>query len=590
MHATLSAWFDATLKAGRGYRKAGEEQFAAVQRQAVLAPAEAAALRLARAVTGNSVVVAWHMWVAVTHQAAKEALASTHANAINEIHERHELLVGITLLIWTQEKTLAFARTALIAWCWLAVRATRDADVAALASDRAILEEATNWEQSRRLEDVDMLVNRVFLDHALSWYQVCFLEWKMISREVQGERLIQELQFRELQAHHRVQNLVRAALNTILQSKHQIREEQLVVVICFVSWRCRVLEGGSAARQSRRRLSGRAGSIVMLLHDTAHSIWCKVAFFAWQRMLVKAFSEQDYVEARRKAKHHAQAVAQSFVQRLSAGQEMCVFLAWRSEVASALVASAASIAQNAVQGGSCGSPVWSLIIRGFLLWRCITSQGKREGLKDDLQMMVMLLQQTSVTIEQLRVRLMGVRIHGIIRRQVFTAWHHMVEERYARQIASATQSVSSTIQLQEEILLSRGVSKESLPSRTPSVIGDSSSRPRTPNLSAPFGDPRRQQTPSVAGSADNSSRPPSRQNSKGHSWPTAKAVLAIGNDDKQGTAKRGGGAVPSTPPLPSGPVASPSAPSSAAASRDQLVRQLQQAREALHQPRRDRTA
>merc|ERR1719453_370183 len=132
-------------------------------------PATAAALQMASAVESLAAAKAWHIWVAATSLSKKEASMLTHATALTEVHGRQELLIGLTLLIWGQEKALAFARTALIAWCKVALCAARDADVAALASDRAMLEEGNDWEQRRRLVDVDNLVNRVFLDNESGW-------------------------------------------------------------------------------------------------------------------------------------------------------------------------------------------------------------------------------------------------------------------------------------------------------------------------------------------------------------------------------------------------------------------------------------
>merc|ERR1719272_1848810 len=65
-------------------------------------------------------------------------------------------------------------------------------------------------------------------------------------------------------------------------------------------------------------------------------------------------------------------------------------------------------------------------------------------------MMVNLLQESSATIEKLRVRLLLVRIFGMIRRQIFIAWQKAVEAKYARQIANATQAASYSIQQQAD--------------------------------------------------------------------------------------------------------------------------------------------
>lgn len=239
-----------------------------------------------------------------------------------------------------------------------------------------------------------------------------------------------------------------------------------------------------------------------------------------------------------------------------------------------LLASAANTVQHATYEGHCASPIWPLVIRGFLLWRCIASMDKRSRLRNDLEMMVILLQQTSGTIEELRVRLVSVRIYGIIRRQVFTAWHKVVEDKYASQIASATYDRS------------RG---SRTPSRTPSVVGDvPSSRPGTPSDTSyqplPRGPPSRPRTPSIAGLMGDPGRVSSRPNSGRSSSKGVPVPLALTNDSL------GGSASTASPParrasgsgLPSG---IPSPPS-AAGSREALVRQLQQAREALTLPRR----
>merc|ERR1719487_2890570 len=108
--------------------------------------------------------------------------------------------------------------------------------------------------------------------------------------------------------------------------------------------------------------------------------------------------------------------------------------------------------ESAASLGHCAAPVWSLVIRGFLLWSYCSSQERRAQLKDDLQMMVMLLQQTSGTIEELRVRLVTVRMYGLIRRQVFVAWRKFIEDKYARQIANATYSANSSVSQQGDDL------------------------------------------------------------------------------------------------------------------------------------------
>lgn len=212
-----------------------------------------------------------------------------------------------------------------------------------------------------------------------------------------------------------------------------------------------------------------------------------------------------------------------------------------------LFCSAENLVRKATQEGHyCASPVWSLVVRGFLRWRTDASQEKRNRLLHDLQMMVVLLHQTSGTIEELRVRLVTSRIYGIIRRQVFVAWHKSVEHKFALQIASATLAVNADD-------LSRG-------SRTPSLAGDHSSRPRT--------------------HSEQYSRPSSRPNSSRMHLPPSVGspqmqMLALGSD--------GGGTPTSNHPRRGGGI--PSAPTSAR-SREALVRQLQQARESLAQPRR----
>jgi len=188
-------------------------------------------------------------------------------------------------------------------------------------------------------------------------------------------------------------------------------------------------------------------------------------------------------------------------------------------------------------------------------------------------MMVELLQHTSSTIEELRGRLIMVRIYGIIRRQVFSAWHAFVEEKYAKQIANATSSVRRSIELQADNISMASSQKGSL-------VGPES-RPRSPSVSIGqvlLDHPSRSRTPSIVGSAGEASRPTSRPSS-------ARAqLLAISNDVQAAvrqTPPRRGGSSSGLPIAPSPPSAS---------SREALVRQLQQARDALSKSKRSEIA
>merc|ERR1719424_1614715 len=211
MAAVMRAWFEAFLATGKSHRMAAAEQLAAATRQAVMGPAEKA---VAKMFSNNKTVCmqsAWHAWEACVTASKKEKFQAKYTGQITGMQARTENLVGLALLIWAQEKTLAFARLTLIAWSRAATANGRNADVAALASDREMTESAVDSERQRRRDDVSYLLGRAFVDQDLNLYQVCFLEWKINSGSARGTRGKEELQYRELVAHERIEMFVQNA-------------------------------------------------------------------------------------------------------------------------------------------------------------------------------------------------------------------------------------------------------------------------------------------------------------------------------------------------------------------------------------------
>jgi hypothetical protein len=165
-------------------------------------------------------------------------------------------------------------------------------------------------------------------------------------------------------------------------------------------------------------------------------IYCKAVFLAWK---AAKRGNRDY-------KRYIIAVGESFGRRLFFGHILCSFLAWHLEVLNMLLMNSRRSSVNLKEDGYCRSPVWRFLSRGFLLWRKHAADQRRGKLTSDLQMMVTLLKQASGTIEDLRIRLLLVRIFGLIRRQVFLAWRKIVEAEHARQIAEAAQATSRSLQ------------------------------------------------------------------------------------------------------------------------------------------------
>jgi hypothetical protein len=476
MHAILMAWQEAMLIAGRGSRYATPAQFALMQRRAAMGPAGVATFQMLSAARGMAVAIAWNAWWTATTVSKMEGQVETHMTTLDNIRERQDLLIGYTLLIWTQEKALAFARTALLAWCRVSISAWRKADVAALTDERAMLEETCYYERNRRVADVGQLVSRVFLDNDLSWYQICFLEWKRAAREVDGRRRVAELQNAEALAHERIHKKVHTALVSIAHGNGQTR---------------------------------------------THMLLCRMAMVLWNRETHKNCRLRIDERSKLRMAHNARTMATLFCSTHpgSAGTQMrLAFFAWKSFMA----------LEHSLKG----------------------TKGGR--LSSDLQMLVGLLEQSSSTIEELRVRLLLVRIFGLIRRQVFMSWLHVVDAKHARQLAHTTQSPNYSIQQQaylENVALGRVSSSAAL---SESAADDQTFAGRSQGI------------PPLPSSDSASAR--YRGNSGGI------PQIAFGDSPHLGS------------PMVPKPESERSA-GSATKSREALVRQLQQAREALAQPR-----
>jgi hypothetical protein len=439
IHVILSAWLRAAVDSGRiVHSQLVHTQLESLKRRVAMAPAEVAATRILKTARITNVIVAWYIWKADRFLTQKEAILEACSADVRNIHERSELTSGITLLLWAQEKLSMFARLVLLSWCRFSVSAARHADVVALESDRAMLEEATDFERQRRLADVDLLLNRAFLDSDREFFQSCFLEWRRTTREGSGGRTLQRVQAREIQTSKRFRNFLSRVTAPSIE-RHGLRMDKsgrfLMASIVTIWWRRQALDSILRRTVLWRRMDwckkARMMVYVFARRNPGSDLYCKAVFLAWE-------ASRDYQK-------YTYAIGDSFARRLVIGHALCSFLAWHLEVVKILLTSSKRSSENLREDGYCKSPAWRIVARGFLLWHRHSADQRRGKLTSDLRMMVTLLQQASGTIEDLRIRLLLVRVFGLIRRQVFVAWRKIIENQHAREISEAAQAASRSL-------------------------------------------------------------------------------------------------------------------------------------------------
>jgi hypothetical protein len=367
-------------------------------------------------------------------------MEETYGSNVEALQERQEFVIGLTLLLWAQEKVFAFARTALIAWGRVAVSAAREADVAELESDRALLEEAADWERQRRIQGADNLVKHVASGSDRDLHQSCFVEWRRIAREESRNSALQRSRIRELQAHGRIQNFVR---KKTAPSSDQPSNDAMVAHLVLLSWHSFVLEDCVRRQGSRRvaRWCSHRSAMLHLLYRRVEKIWCRACLHSWKVGQSKQRYDRNY-------RRYTNSLGENYSLRVADGQVLCCFLRWRIKILCDLLTSVLRSANIMKEDGYCKAPSWAIVTRGFLRWRTWSVEERRYRLRDDLKMMVGLLQTASVTIEELRIRLLLVRIFGLCRRQVFLAWRRVVEAEHARQIAEAAQIANRSLEQQ----------------------------------------------------------------------------------------------------------------------------------------------
>merc|ERR1719313_2753070 len=282
------------LDAGRGPRYSTPEQFAAMQRRSALKPGGAAATQMERAARGCAVAIAWNVWLTETSLSKMEDTVEMHVAALAGLKQRQELLIGYTILMWSQDKRLAFARTCIIAWARIATCATRDANVAALESDRAMLEETVVDERQRRSTEVGQLVNQRFVDNYLSWFQGCFMEWKRVAlvQERTCERRFQEVRDREVEACEHIQELIGTAMHSITNRNVRARCFQFFVHTMVALWYAEALRRhrDEAKARQKLRVSSSAGSLARLFcpfHLGNDETTLRLAMFSWKSVLLQ---------------------------------------------------------------------------------------------------------------------------------------------------------------------------------------------------------------------------------------------------------------------------------------------------------------
>merc|ERR1712110_47712 len=107
------------------------------------------------------------------------------------------------------------------------------AEVAALESDRALLEDATDWERQLRLADVDNLVNGAMIGNDWYWHTSCFRAWRRLAREEASARDFSSVRARDSEAYVRMKDFLRKA---IAKSSDGETGRESLMSATFLSW------------------------------------------------------------------------------------------------------------------------------------------------------------------------------------------------------------------------------------------------------------------------------------------------------------------------------------------------------------------
>eukprot|EP00928_Gymnodinium_smaydae_P049545 TRINITY_DN3326_c0_g1_i1.p1 TRINITY_DN3326_c0_g1~~TRINITY_DN3326_c0_g1_i1.p1 ORF type:complete len:1215 (-),score=145.55 TRINITY_DN3326_c0_g1_i1:47-3691(-) len=388
---------------------------------------------------------AWTVWSLAGRALAAESRAVQLTSGCLRNGARSETLVDSAITAWAQEQVQFLLLCVLTSWAGIAASSARSKLSTSLCQMRSDVDVARSADRSLWLGQVDDMARRLQALLSADVQRSCFSAWRRAASLARAEEWSRQLGLRHTAELERYSSRVILAVR-LTAAAAQLRGDWLSVHAVFAAWCCWAAlpaNGGADELSARRRACCLAAVEWALEKADGRPLAryeAQLAMTAWRAAADFSRWRQMSVALRVGARNHIAGGCDRVLQtrhcrelRLLGGRAL---LAWRAQL---LERTSRDLSCPLLPARATRSLKSSIVGA----WRETVLQRRCMRLQEDSSTMVVLLDTTSATIQDLRCRLLSMRIYGSARRRILEAWRLEVHELRAPLRASLAERMGS---------------------------------------------------------------------------------------------------------------------------------------------------